>query len=119
MTTSKPRFWSLLPSTSAVDLLHAEFEAAVNDRGAKMFVGTAIAGVMEEAGFEPVSTGKRIPANVAGFRTGARYVRSSANQAEAVTDDAEADDDILLTMLAALSDNQRRRLVQMIANSPA
>ena len=119
MTTSKPRFWSLLPSTSAVDLLHAEFGAAVNDRAIKMFVGTAIAGVMEEAGFEAVSTGERIPANVAGFRTGARYVRSAADQTEPMTNDTEANDDILLTMLAALSDDQRRRLPKMIANSPA
>ena len=78
-----------------------------------MFVGTAIAGVMEEAGFEAVSTGERIPANVAGFRTGARYVRS-ASKAEPVAADTEGDDDILLTMLAALSESQRRRLVQMI-----
>ena len=55
----------------AADLLHAEFGSALDDRATKMFVGTAIAGVMEEAGFKPVSTGERIPVNVAGFRTGA------------------------------------------------
>ena len=82
-----------------------------------MFVGTAIAGIMEAAGFEPVSTGERIPVNGAGFRTGARYVRSAA-KADPMADDAKAGDDILLTMLAALNDNQRR-LVKMIANSAA
>jgi len=55
---------------------------------------------------------------VAGFRTGARYARSAA-KAKPVTDDTKAGDDILLTMLAALSDTQRRRLVQMIKNSAA
>lgn len=56
---------------------------------------------------------------MAGFRTGARYRRSSGDQAEPITYDAEAADDILLTMLAALSDSQRRRLVKMISNSTA
>lgn len=107
------------PLMAIVELLHAEFGKALDDRATKMFVGTAIAGVMEESGFKPVSTGERIPANVAGFRTGARYVRSAADQAEQITNDTEVADDILLTMLAALSDSQRRRLVKMIVKSPA
>ena len=101
------------PLTALVDLLHAEFGSALDDRATKMFVGTAIAGVMEEEGFEPVSTGERIPTNVAGFRTGARYVRTPIQQAKPVVDNAEDGDDILLTMLAALSDSQRERLVRM------
>jgi len=88
----------------------------LDDRATKMFVGTVIAGGMEKDGFEPVSTGERIPTIVAGFRSGARCVRSPANQADPLATDAEAADDLLLTMLAALSDDQRRRLVQMIAN---
>jgi len=99
--------------------LHTKLGAVLDDRATKMFVGTAIAGVIEEHGFEPVSTGERIPANVAGFRTGAHYVRSAADQVEQITNDTEVTDDILLTMLAALSDTQRRRLVQMIKNSAA
>ena len=44
-------------------------------------------------------------------------MRSSANQVESVINDAEGDDGILLTMLAALSDGQRRRLVKMITGN--
>lgn len=102
-----------------VSLLHAQFGADLDDRSTKVFVGVAIAGVMEEEGFDVLSTGERMPANPAGFQTAARYVRlpvTATAQAEAVPDEAEdgTDDDILLTMLAALSVHQRRRLVKMI-----
>lgn len=102
------------PLTAIVDLLHTQFGAALDDRATKMFCGTAMAGIMEEESFEPISTGERIPTNVAGFRTGARYVRSLGKQAEPVPHEAEGDDDILLTMLGALDASQRRRLRQMI-----
>jgi len=99
---------------AVVTLLHAQFGADLDDRSARVFVGVAVAGVMEEEGFDVLSKGDRMPANPVGFRTAARYVRLPvAAPAQAEAEDG-ADEDILLTMLAALSVRQRRLLVKMI-----
>lgn len=107
------------PLAAIVADLFAQFGAALDDHATKLFVGTAIAGLMEEAGFDVLSTGDRMPASTVGpFRSAARYVRSAAQVAAEVglcPEATAADADILTTMLAALDDEQRRRLAQMLA----
>jgi hypothetical protein len=97
------------PLAAVVAGLLGQFGAALGEKGTKLFVGTAIAGIMEEEGFDVAATGDRMPASAVGpFRSAARYARSPAAA------EGWEGDDILATMLAALDADQRRRLAQMI-----
>lgn len=98
------------PLAAVVADLHAAFGAALEAKGTKLFVGTAIAGIMEAEGFDVAATGDRMPTTAVGpFRSAARYAQRPAQAGPAA-----AVDDILSTMLAALDAGQRRRLAQMI-----
>lgn len=104
---------------AVADDLHAVFGDTLGDRFTKVYVGTAIAGVLEEEGFAVLSKGDRMPPNLPGFQTAARYVRQQteapAGTTPAVTPEAGGGhEDILVTMLTALSADQSRRLMALI-----
>ena len=96
--------------------LAIHFRDELQDRATKIFVGTAVAGLMEEMGYDVVSTGDRMPVSVGGFQTAARFKRRIDWPRSEDADAADAaNEDILLTMLSALNERQRQRLSQLLA----
>ena len=98
------------PLAAVVADLHAAFGAALEEKGTKLFVGTAIAGIMEEEGFDVAVDGRPD----AGDRGRPLPERRALRTTPGAAAEGRAADDILTTMLAALDADQRRRLAQMI-----
>jgi hypothetical protein len=97
-----------MPSVAKVStMLLAGFGQPVKQLPVRQFVGMAVKAVMAEEGYAPIETGVRIPGDPV-FTTGAVYGKVEESEEQ------EAEDDILRTMIAALSASQKRRLAEML-----